>query len=277
MPILHALILGIVQGLTEFLPISSSGHLTIIPQLFGWTELTSNPSLNKTFDVALHLGTLVAVLAYFGKDLWGYAVHGIKAIWSPEARAGEGRIAWLLLASAVPAALVGAVFEKTIEEHLGKPVLVGVASIVFALLLWWSDRLGGKRAFGTFNLRDALFIGAAQVLALQPGVSRSGITMTGGRTARYDRQAATRISFLMLVPITAGAVLFKGAKLFSNGGIPAGFGGAFLWGTISAAVSGYLVIWGLLKYVRTHSYLPFVIYRVVAGAAIIVIFATGIR
>lgn len=277
MSTLHAIILGIVQGLTEFLPISPSGHLTVIPELFGWHELTSNPSLNKTFDVALHLGTLIAVLAFFAKDLSNYAVQGVRAIWSREARSGDGRIAWLLLASAVPAALVGALFEKTIEEHLGKPVLIGAVSIVFALILWWADRLNGDRKFDGFNLRDALFIGAAQILALQPGVSRSGITMTGGRVARYDREAATRISFLMLVPITGGAVLYKGAKLFANGGIPSGFESAFLWGTVAAAISGFLVIWGLLRFVRTHSYLPFVIYRVVVGAAVIVIFATGLR
>ncbi|MFZ4515678.1 MAG: undecaprenyl-diphosphate phosphatase [Acidimicrobiia bacterium] len=275
MSVLHAIILGIVQGLTEFLPISSSGHLTVIPQLFGWTELTSNPSLNKTFDVALHLGTLIAVVVYFGKDLARYAVQGVRALWSPEARRGDGRIGWLLLVSAVPAAIVGAVLEKTIEEHLGKPLLIGIVSIVFGLILWGADRLHGTRTFASFNLRDAILIGSAQILALQPGVSRSGITITGGRTARYSREAATRISFLMLFPITAGAVLFKGVKLFSNGGIPAGFQGAFLWGTVAAAISGLLVIWGLLRFVRTHSYLPFVIYRVVVGGLVIALVLGG--
>jgi undecaprenyl-diphosphatase len=277
MPILHAIILGILQGLTEFLPISSSGHLTIVPELFGWTELTNNPSLHKTFDVALHLGTLIAVVAYFWRDLTRYAVTGVQAIWSSEQRQGEGRIAWLLLVSAIPAAIVGALFESAIEEHLGNPIWIGVVAITFALLLGAADRLGGTREFGEFRLREAMLIGCAQILALQPGVSRSGITMTAGRAARFDRAAATRISFLMLIPITAGAVLFKGIKLVGDGGIPAGFGGAFFWGITASAISGYLAVWGLLRFVRTHSYRPFVIYRVVAGVALIVVFASGLR
>lgn len=275
MSILHAIILGIVQGLTEFLPISSSGHLTVIPQLLGWNELTDNASLNKTFDVALHLGTLIAVFAYFRADLWRYAVLGVRALWSRDARNGDGRIAWLLVLSAIPASIVGVVLEKTIEEHLGAPAIIGAVTIVFAVLLWLADRLNGARTFDGFRLRDALLIGSAQILALQPGVSRSGVTMTAGRGLRFDREAATRISFLMLVPVTLGAVLYKGVKLMTSGGIPAGFGGAFFWGIVAAAISGYIAIWGLLKYVRTHSYAPFVIYRIVVGSALIVLAIGG--
>ena len=277
MPILHAIILGIVQGLTEFLPISSSGHLTVIPKLLGWTALTDDPSLAKTFDVALHLGTLIAVFAYFRGELGRYILGAVQALWSPEARRGDGRIGWLLILSAVPAAITGALLENVIEQHLGAPILVGAVAIVFGLLLFAADRLHGTRTFKEFSLRDAVIMGCAQIFALQPGVSRSGITMTAGRAVRFSREAATRVSFLMLVPVTGGAVLYKGVKLFADGGIPAGFGGAFFWGIVASAISGYLAIWGLLAYVRTHSSTPFVIYRVVVGAAIIIVFATGLR
>jgi undecaprenyl-diphosphatase len=277
MPVLHAIILGIVQGLTEFLPISSSGHLTVIPKLLGWTELTNDPSLANTFDVALHLGTLIAVFAYFRGELVRYIVGAVQALWSPEARRGDGRIGWLLVLSAVPAAILGALLERFIEEQLGAPIIVGTVAIVFGVLLFAADRLHGTRTFQEFGLRDAITMGCAQMLALQPGVSRSGITMTAGRTVRFSREAATRISFLMLVPVTGGAVLYKGVKLFAGDGIPPGFGGAFFWGIVASAFSGYLAIWGLLAYVRTRSYTPFVIYRIVVGAAIIIVFATGIR
>jgi len=275
--VLHAIILGIVQGLSEFLPISSSGHLILVPEVFGWTELTSNDSLNKTFDVALHLGTLIAVLAYFRHDVWSYLVAAWHSLRTRSITTVDERIAWLLLLTAVPGAIVGALFSSIIEENLGDPILIGVNLILFALVLQWADGLAGARPTVQFQRRDAIGMGLAQALALAPGVSRSGATISAGRWLRFDRASAARLSFLMSIPITAGAALYKGAEMFRGGGIPEGFGGAFFWGIVASMVSGFLAIALLLRYVRTHSFLPFVIYRVVLGTGVIIVFATDIR
>jgi undecaprenyl-diphosphatase len=274
---LHAIILGIVQGLSEFLPISSSGHLILVPELFGWTELTSNDALNKTFDVALHVGTLIAVLAYFRVEVWSYIVAGWRSLRRRSIETVDERLAWLLLLTAVPGAIVGALFTSVIEDNLGDPILIGINLILFALVLQWADGLAGARPSHQFNRRDAVFMGTAQALALAPGVSRSGATISMGRWLRFDRAAAAKLSFLMSIPITAGAALYKGAEMFRDGGIPSGFGGAFFWGIVASMVSGFIAIAFLLKYVQRHSFLPFVIYRIVLGVAVIIIFATGIR
>ena len=182
MPILHAIILGIVQGLTEFLPISSSGHLIIVPWIFGWHDFDGDKSLSKAFDVALHLGTLVAVVAYFWADLKIYVRDGYQAAVHRDRRATpEGRLAWLLLLSAVPAAIAGALGESFIDEKLGTIPLIAVSSIGFGLLLYWADNLPAKRGIDDYSVRDSLIVGAAQVLSLNPGTSRSGITITAGR------------------------------------------------------------------------------------------------
>jgi len=277
LPVLHAIILGIVQGLSEFLPISSSGHLIIVPELFGWTELTSNDSLNKAFDVALHVGTLVAVLAYFRHEVLGYIAAAWHSLRTRSITTVDERLAWLLLLTAIPGAIIGALFTSTIEDNLGDPILIGINMILFALVLQWADGLAGARPTEEFHARDAALMGVAQALALAPGVSRSGATISMGRWLRFDRASAAKLSFLMSIPITGGAALYKGVEVFGDGGIPAGFGGAFFWGIIASMVSGFLAIWFLLRYVRTHSFLPFVVYRVVLGVAVIIIFATGIR
>jgi undecaprenyl-diphosphatase len=275
---LHAIILGIVQGLTEFLPISSSGHLILVPELFGWTELTDDASLEKTFDVALHVGTLVAVLWYFRRDVGHYVVAALGSIRRRTIDSVDARLAWLLLLSAVPGAIVGALLAGVIEDELGDPVLIGVNLIVFALVLEWADRARGTRLTDEFHGRDAVIMGVAQALALSPGVSRSGVTISAGRWLHFDRESATRLAFLMSIPITAGAALYETFDVFVQGdGIPPGFGGAFFWGMVSAGISGFVAIAFLLRFVRTHSFRPFVIYRIVVGIAVIVIFATGIR
>ena len=276
MSVLHAIILGIVQGLSEFLPISSSGHLILVPELFGWNELTSNPSLNKTFDVALHMGTLIAAVWYFRNDVWRYLLAALQTVKQRAVRTTDERIAWLLLLSAVPGAIVGALFGSTIEETLGDPILVGAMLIAFGFVLLFVDRLGGARPSDDFRRRDALLMGIAQAVALQPGVSRSGVTMTMGRWLRFDRAAAARISFLMAIPITAGAGVYKGLEV-ARDGIPSGFVAPFIWGMIAAAISGFLAIAWLLRYLQTNSFMPFVIYRFVVGGAVILIFATGLR
>ena len=276
MPILHAIVLGIVQGLSEFLPISSSGHLILVPELFHWNELVQHPHLNKTFDVALHVGTFVAALWYFRHEVVRYAAAGIHSIRTRSVRTLDERIAWLLLLSAIPGAVIGALLEDTIDDELGDPVLIGAMLVVFAGVLWFADRARGQRADEDFRVRDAAVMGIAQALALQPGVSRSGVTISAGRWRGFDREAATRLSFLMSLPIIAGAAIYKGAKLVQDG-VPHGFAAPMIWGTIAAAISGFIAIAALLRLVRTTSFTPFVIYRVIAGIAVIVIFATNLR
>jgi undecaprenyl-diphosphatase len=275
--ILHAIILGIVQGLSEFLPISSSGHLILVPELFGWTELTSNDALNKTFDVALHVGTLIAVLAYFRVEVWSYIVAAWHSLRRRSIETTDERIAWLLLLTAVPGAIVGALFTSVIEDNLGDPILIGINLILFGLVLQWADGLRGARELREFRGRDAVLMGTAQALALAPGVSRSGATISMGRWLRFDRASAAKISFLMSIPITGGAAVYKGFEMFRDGGIPAGFGAAFFWGIVSSMVSGFIAIAFLLKYVQRHSFTPFVIYRVALGVVVIIVFATGLR
>jgi undecaprenyl-diphosphatase len=276
-PVIHAIILGIVQGFSEFLPISSSGHLIIVPELFGWTELTDNPSLNKTFDVALHLGTLIAALWYFRREVLEYVVAAFESMRARAITTDTQRLAWLLLLSSVPGAILGAALTGFIEDELGDPILIGVNLIVFALVLDWADRAPMQRPQRDFRRRDAVLMGTAQAVALSPGVSRSGVTISAARGLRFDREAAARLSVLMSLPITAGAVIYKGGELFGQGGIPAGFGGAFFWGVVSSLVSGVVAITFLLRFVRTRSYRPFVVYRLITGFLVIVIFATGLR
>jgi undecaprenyl-diphosphatase len=269
MPILHAIVLGIVQGLSEFLPISSSGHLILVPWLFDWDDFAGDRSLAKTFDVALHIGTLVGVVAYFRKDLVRLAVDGVT-----RPRTREGRLAWYLLASAVPAAITGALFSDVIEDELGQIWLIGTMLIVFGLVLAWADRRPGGRPAEDVTFRDVMIMGAGQAAALQPGVSRSGVTMTFGRVAGLDRDGSVRIAFLMSVPITFGAVLFKAVDAFGpdGAGIPAGFAPAFAWGIAASALTGWFAVWGTLKLVRTHTFTPFVIYRLVVGTAVLVVY-----
>jgi undecaprenyl-diphosphatase len=276
-PVLHAIVLGIVQGLSEFLPISSSGHLILVPELFEWNELVHRPQLNKTFDVALHLGTLVAALWYFRRDLGRYAVAGLRTVRTRQIRSTDERLAWLLLLSAVPGAIVGAALSSTIDKELGDPVLIGGMLIVFGVVLWVADRLAGNRAPESFGTRDAVLMGVAQALALQPGISRSGVTMSVGRWLHFDRAAAARLSFLMSIPIIGGAALYKAVDVLTGRGIPDGFVEPMIWGTIASAVSGFVAIAGLLRLITTTSFAPFVVYRALLGVGVIVLFATGVR
>jgi undecaprenyl-diphosphatase len=268
-PILHAIVLGITQGLSEFLPISSSGHLLIVPWLFRWHELTDHPDLNKTFDVALHMGTFVGAAIYFWNDLKKLAIAGVGSIRRRAVSNDTERLAWLLLLSALPGAVLGALFEGPIEDHLGKIGLVATMLIVFGVVLAVADRARGEREVREFRVRDAVIMGAAQAVALQPGVSRSGVTITAGRWLRFDRDAAARISFLMSLPIIGGAGVYKGLKLLGTGLAP-GTGAAFAWGMAASAVTGFGAVWLVLAYVRRRSFTPFVVYRVLVGAALIV-------
>ena len=209
MPILHAVVLGLVQGLSEFLPISSSGHLLLVPWLFGWDDFESE-SVKKAFDVALHIGTLVAVVVYFRRDLAVYIRAGVRTVVRRERPVStEGRIAWLLLLATVPAAVAGALLEEWIDESLGGPMVIGISLIVFGLLLAIADRMGGRRRIEDYHARDAIIVGAAQALALNPGTSRSGITITAARWVGFDRDTAARVSFLMSIPVIASVLVLS--------------------------------------------------------------------
>jgi undecaprenyl-diphosphatase len=275
-PLIQAIILGIVQGLTEFLPISSSGHLLLLPWGLGWEELES-ASLKKSFDVALHLGTLIAVVGYFRRDLIRYVLAGAQCVrQARRPKETDEHLALLLVVATIPAVLVGLVLESFIEEALGTPLVIAVSLIGFGLLLWWADRSTGVRVVEELRLRDALIIGLAQTLALNPGTSRSGITMTAARRVGFGRDAAARISFLMSVPITAGAVAYKLAQLASEG-VPEGFLQPMIWGIVTSAIAGWLAVWGTIRLVRTHTFAVFVIYRMALGSLVLVVIATGLR
>jgi len=276
MSILHAIVLGLVQGLTEFLPISSSGHLILAPWLFGWNDL-NDLAVERAFDASLHLGTLVAVLFYLRAELVPYVREGINVVVSPKrANAAVGRRAWLFVLSAVPAGIVGAVAEDWIVEKLGTPALIAISLMVFGAVLVWADRQQGARDLDSFTTRDALLIGTAQVLALNPGTSRSGITITAARKFGYSRDAAARISFLMSVPVIGGAVLLKLAKLASDG-IPDGLLVPMFVAIVTAGISGWFAMWGMIRLLRTRSFTPFVMYRFAVGIGVLSILATSFR
>ena len=288
MSILHAIVLGIVQGLSEFLPISSSGHLLLAPWAFGWHDFAGNADLEKTFDVALHLGTLIGAVAYFRADIITLVKAGLLPKRAPALVTSgtlaedhpspdtERRLAWLLLVSIIPGGITGALLESPIEDHLGQIWLIALMLILFGVVLYWADHLQGHRTVTDFRLRDALLMGTGQALALQPGVSRSGVTITVGRKLGFDRDAAARLSFLMGIPIIAGAVVLKLGKQIVHG-FPSGFAGPFFWGIVASAISGYIAVWGLLRLIRTRSFTPFVVYRVLMGITVLAVYVTGAR
>jgi len=273
----QALVLGLVQGATELLPISSSGHLILVPWLADWTYLEQHDQFNQTFDVALHMGTLVAVVAYFRHDLARLIVAFFGSVRRRRIQGADERTAWFIAAASVPAGIVGFLGENAIADHLGEPWQIAIFLALFGALLWVADRRPQTRHIDDLTLGRSFAVGLAQTLALAPGVSRSGITITMGRFLGLDRDAAARFSFLLLVPITLGAVLFKGVGDVLLGDLPPGWVGPFLVGTIASAASGVLAIKFLLGYVRRHDYTVFVVYRLVAAAAILLLIATGVR
>ena len=273
---LEALLLGIVQGLTEFLPISSSGHLILVPWLQDYTFLENHDHFNKTFDVALHAGTLVAAIAYFREEVIRFTAGALRALRRRSIVGDDERIALAIAIGTVPAVIAGGLGESFIEDHLGEPWLISILLIVFGAALLWADSLPQRRDLESVQLRDGLYVGLAQVLALAPGTSRSGITITMGRYLGLDRDSSARFSFLFLIPVVAGATVYSAAKA-AHDGLPHGVAGPMVVGTVASAISGYFAIAFLLRLVRTHSYRPFVIYRFAAGAAILLLIATGVR
>ena len=277
LPNWQALVLGVVQGATELLPISSSGHLILVPWLFEWEYLETHEQFNQTFDVALHVGTLVAVVAYFATDV----VRLLGAWWGSVRRrrieTADERIAWFVAVATVPAAAIGALGENVIADHLGEPWQIAIFLAVFGVLLWLADRTPPRREMASLGPGTALTVGLAQSLALMPGVSRSGITITAARFLGLDRDSAARFSFLLLIPIVFGASVWKGVTDVLLGDLPPGSTGPFLVGMIAAAASGLVAIWGLLGYVRRHDYSVFVVYRLAVAAFVFLLIATDVR
>jgi undecaprenyl-diphosphatase len=276
MSILEAILLGIVQGLTEFLPISSSGHLILVPWLQDYRFLADNPDFNKTFDVALHAGTLVAAASYFWADVKRLTVAGLRSLRARAVRNADERLAWLLVIGTLPAVLVGGLGGEWIDDNLGEPWMICLLLIVFGALLMHADRRPQRRDLERGALRDGVIIGAAQAIALAPGTSRSGVTITAARYLGFDRDSAARLSFLLLIPAVLGATVYKAYEAIADG-LPGGVAGPMVAGTIAAAVSGYLAIAWLLRLVRRHSYDGFAYYRFAAAGAGLLLIATGVR
>ena len=273
----QAFVLGVVQGLTELLPVSSSGHLILVPWGADWTYLEQHDRFNQTFDVALHLGTLVAVVFYFWDDVKRYLGAWFRSVGHRAIADADEKIAWLIVLATIPAAIAGAVGESFIEDHLGAPWQIAINLAVFGVLLWIADRSAQSRRLEDIGLWTAIGIGTAQVIALMPGVSRSGITITAGRFLKLDRDTAARFSFFLLVPVVFGAVLYKGLKDVVFGGLPSGSTGPFIIGTVASAGAGLIAIDLLLGYLRRHDYTLFVVYRLALAAAILIVIATGVR
>ena len=280
---IQALVLGIVQGLTEFLPISSSGHLILVPWFFGW-HLYANMSaqasldLQKTLDVALHVGTFIAVLALMWPDVWRLLKAFFGSIRRRKIATQDEKLAWLLLLSTIPAGIVGVAFESFIEDKLGTPLLIAILLIAFGAIMWVVDWLAPRlKDLSSLRWPHALLIGCAQALALAPGVSRSGVTLTALRGLKIERESAVRYSFLLTIPVIGGSALYKGAKLAAHGGLPAGTAMPFLIGIVTALVSGFFAALFLLRYVRRHSLAPFVWYRFAIGLAVIILIIVGVR
>jgi undecaprenyl-diphosphatase len=262
---LHAAALGALQGLSEVLPISSSAHLILIPRALHW------PESGLTFDVALHVGTLIALCLYFWRDLIELTYNFLRGLAGKGLHTASNRLPFYIIAATIPAAIAGKTLEKPIEELFrSNPLLISITLIVFGLLLAFSDTTGAKRwRMDRIDLKAALLIGLAQCLALIPGVSRSGITITMALLIGYNRETSARFSFLISLPIVAGAGLLKVGHL-ARQGIPAGELTPLLIGVATSSIFGYLSICLLLKYIRRSSLYPFVWYRILAGTAMLV-------
>lgn len=250
--VFRAEVLGIVQGYTEFFPISSSAHLVVIPWLLNWNDL------GPTFDVALHMGTLAALIGYFWRD------------WLAMFKDWRKPMLWFIALGCIPGALLGYKFEKYFDTVFHSPLYIGIFMIAMGLLMYAAEKYGKKTdELDTMDWQKALLIGCAQAMALMPGVSRSGITLTAGLFAGFKRESAARFSFLLAMPITAGAGLLKLEHIIHHGGIPHNEGGAFAVGMLLSAVVGFVAIKYLLKYLQEHTLNVFVWYRLAFGAVVL--------
>jgi len=280
-PFYQAIVLGIVQGLTEFLPVSSSGHLILVRDLLHW----SDPGL--AFDVALHAGTLVAVLIYFaglwirilraafGANIRIDSESGDISPLSPEELRQQRWLLWLLVLGTIPGAIIGKLFEKQAEETFRQPALVASMMIVVALIMWWAERAGSyRKSLSQTGVADALTVGIAQAAAIVPGVSRSGSTIAAGLFRGMTRDAAARFSFLLATPIIAGACVLNAIHL-RHTGIPADMKQAFIVGTAVSAVVGYITIAGFIRYLRTRTLKIFIVYRIIFGIIVLALVFRG--
>jgi len=281
LPIYQAIVLAAIQGLAEFMPISSSGHLIIVRRLLGWNELS--PAHELTFDVALHFGTLLSVLVYFRRTwvqiiqaaLGGRVVRfseagGSDQALTPDEQREERLLLWFLALATIPGAIAGKLMEKSAEEYFREHIyLIAGSLILVALLMAWSEKIGKMtKSLTGVSLADALIVGCAQATALIPGVSRSGATITAGLFRNLTREAAVRFSFLLSTPIIAGAALLKAHELHKEG-LPQGMHTPFLVGVAVSAVVGYATIRWLLRYLQSNTLKIFIVYRIVAGIIVI--------
>jgi undecaprenyl-diphosphatase len=272
MPLIQAIILAVVQGLTEFLPISSSAHLILIPAFLHWADP------GEAFDVALHGGTLLAVLLYFFKDWWTLLICGLGGRYPVSAPVEEvaqhRKLFWYLVIGTIPGGILGKLFDKQIEEHFRSPAIIGVAMVSMGLLMWWADtRKDLNRKLEQSNIGDAIGIGTAQALALWPGVSRSGITISTGLLRKFTREAATRFSFLLSTPLIAGAVALKVPaliKMHKAGTLDLPLS-TLVISIVVSAVTGYLVIAFFLRFLQTRTLKVFVVYRLVFGIIVLIL------
>jgi len=264
---LQAIALGIIQGLSEFLPISSSAHLTLAPWLLGWED----PGL--AFDVALHLGTLIAVLWYFRMEWLALVKAAFGIITTGRIETPEKRRVVALIIATIPGAIGGYLLQSRAESAFRDPQLIAIALIVMGIVLWLADKLvDQQRVLGEIRWMDALLIGLSQVIALIPGVSRSGSTITTARGLRFDRESAAEFSFLMSMPIIAAAVIMEGPKALQQGGLT----NELMSGVVASAISGWLAISILMRFVSRHSYGIFAFYRVALGLVVLgVLYARG--
>lgn len=275
MPLLHAIILGIIQGLTEFLPVSSSAHLALIPWLLGWNDQ------GLSFDIALHVGTVLAVIVYFFRD-WVQVIaqgFGLNTLGNDPAIRRNPKLLWLLVLGSIPAGIAG-LLVKDLAENVWRnnQYLIGSMLILVGLFMWWADRQGSRRKdLGNVSPTDSLSIGAAQALALVPGVSRSGITICAGLLRNLDRETAARFSFLLATPAIAGAAAKDAWDLMRHGGgiagIPHDMRMALLVGVMVSAITGALTIQFFLNFLRRRSLSFFVWYRVIFGIIVIALAA----
>ena len=272
MPLYQAIVLALVQAFTEFLPVSSTAHLTLFPWLLGWQDP------GQAFDVALHAGTLVAVLLYFFKDWLTLALCGVGLQYPANAPSEEvaqqKKLFWYMAIGTIPGGLLGALFERKIEDHFRTPYVIAISMIAIALLMWWADSKSQlTRPLEQSNVGDAVTIGTAQALALCPGVSRSGITITAGLFRGFTREAATRFSFLLSAPLIAGAVvshLPKLIKLHKAGELDLPLS-TLLISILVSGIAGYFVIAFFLRYLQTHTLKVFVFYRLLFGIIVLVL------
>ena len=270
MPIYQVIVLAIIQGVTEFLPISSTAHLALAPWLLGWTD----PGL--TFDIALHLGTLLAVLGYFFRTWVQLIAHGFGIDYGDDPLLKQNRsLLWLLAIGTIPVGVCGYLFGKQAETTWRNPFVIGTMLIVVGVLMWVSERVGTRaRDMGQVTLADSLVIGAAQALAIVPGTSRSGITITAGLFRNLDRVAAARFSFLLATPAIAGAAAKALHDLIKHGGLPADMRTAFVLGIVLSGITGLAVIALFLRFLQRHTLYFFIYYRIVFGIIVIALAAS---